>query len=83
MKLVGAKGKVVKAFAINDYSVEIPMADFEDYPVILARRHNGKEMSVREKGPLWVIYPWSDFSELRNEKFFSRSIWQVNKIEVK
>jgi hypothetical protein len=53
------------------------MADFERYPVILAMKMNGEVLHTRSKGPLWVIYPWSDRPELRNEVVYGRSIWQI------
>ncbi len=83
MKRVGARGSRVRATAINDYAVDIPMEDFERYPVILAMKMNGEILHTRTKGPLWVIYPWNDQAELRNETGYSRSIWQVNQLVIK
>lgn len=79
---VGATGGSLRVIAINDYAVEIPISDVTDYPVILASRQNGAPMPVREKGPLFVIYPFDEASELVNELYFSRSVWQVKRIEV-
>ena len=76
----GMRGDQVKAFAINDYAVTIPMSDFERYGVIAALTRDGKRMRVRDKGPLWVIYPWSEHEELRNERYYARSIWQLKSI---
>jgi hypothetical protein len=83
LEVVGARGDTVEAVAINDYKIEIPVADFTDHPVILAYRMDGKRMRVRDKGPLWVIYPWSDFPDLKSEKYYNRSIWQVTVMELK
>lgn len=80
---VGAEGSTVHAIAINDYAVEIPIADFNDYDVILAYRANGKTMRIRDKGPLWVIYPWNEKPELRDEVHHTRSIWQLKRMTVK
>ena len=77
MKRVDARGSRVLATAINDYAVDIPMEDFDRYPVILAMKKNGEVLHTRSKGPLWVIYPWSDRPELRNEVVYGRSIWQI------
>ncbi|NQU59416.1 MAG: molybdopterin-dependent oxidoreductase [Rhodospirillales bacterium] len=82
LKAVGAVGSTVKAVAINDYAVDIPVSDLEKYSVILAHTLNGKAMSVRDKGPLWVIYPWSDNAALRKETFYAKSIWQVKKLTI-
>lgn len=79
---VGANGLSVKATALNDYSVDIPIADFRDYGVILALQKDGNYLTVRDRGPLWVIYPWSDRKALQNELYYSRSIWQLKALEV-
>lgn len=83
MKRVGARGSRILATAINDYAVEIPIEDFENYPVILAMKMNGEVLHTRNKGPLWIIYPWSDRPELRSELVYGRSIWQVKELAVK
>lgn len=80
---VGATGTTVTVTALNDYSAEIPLSDFVDYPLILATRINDKELSVRDKGPLFVIYPFNAVPELYNEVYFGRSVWQVTAITVK
>lgn len=67
--------------AINDYAVTIPVQDIVQYDVIVAYAANGEPMSVREKGPLWVMYPISDNPELDDPIFHSRLIWQLVAIE--
>lgn len=78
----GARGASIEAVALNKYRVTIPVSDALDHDVILAMRVNGKEMSIRDRGPLWLIYPWSDREELRRELYYSRSIWQIREIIV-
>jgi hypothetical protein len=68
--------------ALNDYRIEIPFSDLKRYPVVLATRQDEKRLKVRNKGPLWVVYPWDDFPELKSETYFSRSIWQLRRIVV-
>jgi hypothetical protein len=82
LDLVGAKGTTVKVTAINDYSAEIPMQDFIDNPVIFATTLNGETMSVRDKGPVFVVYPFDLNPDLYNEAYFGKSVWQVVAIEV-
>jgi hypothetical protein len=79
---VGAQGTRVDAVALNDYRVEIPIADFESYPAVLAMRVDGRQLRVRDKGPLWLVYPWSDHPEIDNVEYHSRSIWQVKALVV-
>lgn len=83
MKAVGAKGERVVAVALNDYSSEIPIEDFAKYKAILALKRDGEYMPVRDKGPLFVVYPYDDNPELKSQKFYSRSVWQVAKLIVK
>lgn len=79
---VGASGETLRVTAINDYSAEIPVSDVMSYPVILATRINGETMSIRDKGPAFVIYPFDRAPELYDELYFGRSVWQVKSIEV-
>lgn len=82
LKRVGAAGEMLVAYALDGYAVEIPVADTKKYPVMLAMVWNGKEMTVRNKGPIWVIYPIDKYSELKDEKYSSRSIWQLERLIV-
>ena len=79
---IGATGTTLRVTAINDYITDIPLADLMEYPVILATRLDGERMSVREKGPIFVIYPFDEAPELNNETYYGRSAWQVKSIEV-
>lgn len=79
---VSAEGTVVHVTAVNDYSADIPITDIQAHPVIIATEMDGKAMSIREKGPLFVIYPFDIAPELYNEEIFGRSVWQVISIDV-
>jgi len=80
---LGLETGVVRAIALNDYAVEIPFEDFIENDVILALKRDEKYLTVRDKGPLWVIYPWAEHPRLRTEVYYSRSIWQLRKLEVR
>jgi hypothetical protein len=83
MQTVGASGERLTAIALNDYSSELPIEDFAKYNVILALKRDGEYMPVRDKGPLFIIYPYDATPELRSQKFYSRSVWQVSRLVVK
>jgi hypothetical protein len=83
MKRVGATGERAAFVALNDYSSEIPVEDFAKHKVILALKRNGEYMPVRDKGPLFVIYPFDSKPELKTQTYYGRSVWQVAKIVVK
>jgi hypothetical protein len=78
----GAKGEQLKAVALNRYKVDIPRADAQRWPVIVARLVDGQPMAIRDKGPLFVIYPFDSDADLRSERYYSRSAWQLRGIEV-
>ena len=78
----GAKGSILKAVALNAFKVEIPVSDTRQYPMLLARLLDNKPMSTREKGPLFIIYPFDTSTELRSPRYFNRSAWQLRTLEV-
>jgi hypothetical protein len=79
----GAKGKLLRAVALNDYKTEIPADDAERYDMIVARLLDGKPMLTREKGPLFIVYPFDSHPELRSAQFYGRSAWQLRTLEVR
>lgn len=78
---VGAGGSIIAASALNDYTVEIPLSDVVPGGPILAYAQNGEPLSVRDKGPLWVVYPYDAKAEYQSEVIYARSIWQVKRME--
>ncbi len=77
-----AQGQRIDATALNDYSMLLNLPAARQYPVILATRKNGKVMGVRDKGPIWVIYPLSDFTELRKEEHHQAMVWQLKSLNI-
>ncbi len=78
----GAHGATLRLKALNDYQVDMPWDDAQRHDVMLARLLDGRPMSVRDKGPLMVIYPFDTRPELRSAVYYSRSAWQLHTIEV-
>lgn len=83
LEAAGAHGESMEVVALNDYSAEVPMEDAAKLDTILATRMDGKVMSVRDKGPLFLIYPFDKDDSLYNDKYFSRSVWQIREIVIK
>jgi hypothetical protein len=79
---VQAQGRRLKVVALNDYAAHVPVSDATDYGIILARRVNGKALSVRDKGPLFLMYPFDAYAELRRDDLYSRAVWQIRHIAV-
>lgn len=82
LKETGASGGRLVAIAHNDYSINIPTHDAMDNDVILALRKDGAVLTLRERGPVWIIYPWSDHPALKAEDIYARAVWQLKAIRV-
>lgn len=82
LMVVGAQGQNIRATAINDYRINIPIDDALRFDMIIATRMNGERMSVRDKGPLFVVYPFDSQPVLKQARFYERSIWQLKSLEV-
>ena len=80
---LGASGSRLIAVALNDYSAELPVEDVRRYDIILALKRNGEYMPVQNRGPLFIVYNFDSDPELKNQKFYSRSVWQVARLEVR
>ncbi|WP_051326755.1 hypothetical protein [Aliagarivorans taiwanensis] len=78
-----AKGKMLRMVALNDYEVEVDFSDIKKFQPILAWQQDGKTLSIREKGPLWLMFPVDDYPEVKNKRYNDYMIWQLRVIEVK
>ena len=77
----GATGENFTAVARNDYSVKIPKDGMKADGPIIAYLMDGAEMSPRGKGPLWIVYPYDQNANYRTKVTYTRSIWQLDRIE--
>lgn len=80
LEYAGASGATIEAVALNDYKVEIPVDSLTDEAPIVAYLMDGERMSPRDKGPLWIVYPYDADADYRSEVIYSRSIWQLDRI---
>jgi hypothetical protein len=76
VEATGAQGDVIEAVAVNDYAAEIPVAHAAEHGVFLALDHNGEPMRVRDRGPVWIIYP-DDTLDAAQDRFDSLMVWQL------
>jgi len=82
LDLVGASGTQIRASALNDYAVVLPRSDVNEFVVLLAMRQNGRDMRVRDKGPIWIIYPNETASDVFVDPNSSKMIWQLSQLEL-
>ena len=78
-----ANGTVLSITALNDFRASLDVADTRTIDIVLAYKRNGEYMPVREKGPLFVVFPFTDNPALSGEYRFAQSVWQVARITVK
>ncbi|MCW8915326.1 MAG: molybdopterin-dependent oxidoreductase [Magnetovibrio sp.] len=83
LKHVTANGSVGEFTALNDYTVHIPFKNMNEHGVIIAYEMNGKPISRRDKGPLWVVYPLDDEALMHGSVYHDRMVWQLRTVFVK
>lgn len=77
---VGATGTTITLTAANDYAITMPLADVAQDAPLLAVLMDGEPMSLRDKGPVWMVYPYDSDAKFRTEETYARSIWQLTSI---
>ncbi|MBT9383680.1 molybdopterin-dependent oxidoreductase [Pseudooceanicola sp. CBS1P-1] len=79
---LGITRGAVHLTAANDYTITIPVQTFRPDGAILAYSRNGAPMSLRSKGPLWMVYPYDSSPDFQTEVIYSNSIWQLERLSV-
>lgn len=82
MSELSLSATTLRAKALNDYSIEIPATDAVENGPIIAYFVDDERLSVRDKGPLWIVYPYDQDKRYQTEIFYSRSIWQLDRIDL-
>ena len=87
MKGVGVKpeAKYVLIHADPDYTTNLPLSDLVDDDVLLALRHDGRDLTPEHGGPLRLVVPklyfWKSAKWLRGFEFLdvnAPGFWEVN-----
>lgn len=68
------------AKALNEYAVVISVPTAIDEGAFVAVQIDGEPMRVRDKGPFWIVFPWSDRPDLLERDVRSWSIWQLQQL---
>ncbi|RBP75570.1 molybdopterin-dependent oxidoreductase [Marinobacter nauticus] len=72
----------VTLVALNGYKVSGSMKELMSLDAIVSTRQNGEPMSIRQRGPYWIMLPLSERPELDSEDFHRYMVWQLNRIEL-
>lgn len=73
----------LRAIALNNYKAELPVEDVLRHDVVLARLLDDKPMAIRDKGPLFIIYPFDANERLQSERYYNRCAWQLKTLEAR
>lgn len=68
--------------AANGYFVRMEREIIEEDVPIVALLQNGNPMSMRQKGPLWVIFPYDSDEKYQVELIYALSVWQLVEIRI-
>jgi hypothetical protein len=68
--------------AIDGYIVTVYRNLITREAPIIANRINDQPFDRRNKGPLWVVFPYDRAVKFRSETIFSASVWQLVQITV-
>jgi hypothetical protein len=79
---VGAGPGHLELRAVNDYRVTLSQTRIEKNTPIIANRINGLPFGIREKGPLWLIFPYDSDTRYQQEEIYALSIWQLMHVDV-
>ena len=82
LNTVDSKGKSFRLTAQDRYEASIPIEDLDNFGPVLALRMDGKNLSVRSRGPVLLMYPFDSYPQIDTDIYYGRSVWQLIHIVV-
>jgi hypothetical protein len=70
---IAANAEEVTFVAFDAYRAPVSVADLRRYPVLLAMQKNGQPIPRAEGGPLYLVFPISQYPELRQK--YPNTLW--------
>lgn len=75
-------GERIWVKALDGYELDLPFSDAQNFDMIAATSVDGKVLSVRDRGPAWIVYPNIDKPELNDALYEARSVWQLKELTI-
>lgn len=72
----------VSVYAIDGYSAVINSNIISEQAPLLAFLRNDIPMSIRNQGPIWLIFPYDSDQKYRTETIYAMSVWQIRSLRV-
>ncbi|WP_444676950.1 molybdopterin-dependent oxidoreductase [Halomonas sp. E19] len=82
LEAAGVQADEVRVSSLDGFGATVPVAELHDYSVILAVLRDGEPLTVRDLGPVFVLYPFDDHPELLTQAVRFRSVWHASEIHV-
>lgn len=82
LRMAQADGPWVCFEALDKYKVTLDYGLIKDFKPIIALKRDGKSLTVRTKGPLWLILPVDDHATLNAALYNDFMVWHLIKISV-
>jgi|GEM_PF-511170 len=73
--------QILQFVALNDYAIDIPIADSRDFPVLFALQADGVYMEPDYRGPAMLVYPVDQY-EFDPMIVQRKWIWQIKAIVI-
>lgn len=70
------------AIGLNGYRQRLDLSLFSGVPLSLVRFEDDKPLTRRNKGPLWLLMPFSAYPALDLPAIHSYMVWQLIRLEV-
>lgn len=74
--------ETLRLVALNDYAVEAPLSVLLESEGVLVFERDGEPMPVRDYGPYWMLFPFTERPELERREVRNVSVWQLKTIEL-
>jgi hypothetical protein len=74
--------EVFQVVALDDYRVDLTLADLQRWPILLATRNSDEYMTIENSGPTRIIFPYNTYPELDPVKYNDFWIWNIASINV-
>lgn len=72
----------VRLVAANDYAVDAELEELVRNGAILAHTVDGRALSLRDKGPLWLMFPIDSRPELQRPEINRFLVWQLVRMDL-
>lgn len=83
LTIAGADPNAVelRAWALDDYETIIPLSVLQ-WPVMLATFRDGQRMTVRDKGPIEIVFPYEGF-DIDPARYDPMWVWSLRTLDVR